>query len=74
MPKSVEGYGPQLQRAADYVRDCRELYRNAVQTRNALIVEAVDNGCSGKRAARETGMTQPAIIRILSCSQPDSGA
>lgn len=70
MPKAVTGYGPQLTAAADYVRDCKELYDNALIARNALIVEAVDNGYAGHQAARDTGLKQPHIIRIISLSQP----
>jgi DNA-binding phage protein len=67
----VEGYGPQLQRAADYVRDCLELYKKALTARNRVIVEAVDNGYAGHQAARDTGLKQPHIIRIISLSEPD---
>lgn len=73
MPKvvEVEGYGDRLQAAGDYVRSCRELYRNSLAARNALIVEAIDHGYAGHQAARKVGVKQPQIIRILSTSQPD---
>ncbi|MGW3921353.1 hypothetical protein [Streptomyces sp. NPDC005093] len=69
--RPVQGYGTQIKSAAQYVRDCRELYKNALQTRNKLIVDAVDHGYSGHQAARDAEVKQPHIIRILSCSQPD---
>jgi hypothetical protein len=69
--RPVTGYGPQLKAAAQYVRDCHELYKNALRARNDLIVEAVDHGYSGHQAARDTELKQPHIIRILSQSQPD---
>lgn len=69
--KAVEGYGPRLRAAGQYVRDCETLYRNALKARNSLIVESVDNGYSGHQAARDTVLKQPHIIRILSNSQPD---
>jgi hypothetical protein len=53
------------------VRDCKELYKNSLAARNALIVEAVDHGHAGHQAARDTELKQPHIIRILSQSQPD---
>lgn len=69
--KPVQGYGPQLRSAGQYARDCRKLYENALAARNALIVEAVDQGYSGHQAARDVEVKQPHIIRILSSSQPD---
>lgn len=69
--KAVQGYGEQIRGAAEYVADCRERYRNALEQRNRLIVEAVDNGYSGHQAARDAQVKQPHIIRILSTSQPD---
>jgi hypothetical protein len=69
--KPVVGYGEQIRSAAQYARDCRELYENALIARNALIVDAVDHGYSGHQAARDAGVKQPHIIRILSSSQPE---
>lgn len=73
MADVVQGYGPQIESAGKYVRDCRELYKNALKARNALIVEAVDHGYAGHQAARDAKVKQPHIIRILSNSQPDLG-
>lgn len=70
-PKPVDGYGPQLRSAAQYVRDCKELYDHALEARNTLIVEAVDHGYAGHQIARDTELKQPHIIRILANSQPD---
>jgi hypothetical protein len=67
----VETYGSRLTSAGEYVRSCKELYRNAISARNAVIVEAVDNGYAGHQAARDTQLKQPHIIRILSMSEPD---
>jgi hypothetical protein len=71
MPKPVEGYGPRLQAAGAYVDDCYPLWKNALKARNALVVEAIDNGYSGHQAARDIDKKQPHIVRILSNSQPD---
>lgn len=68
---AVEGYGDQLKAAAQYVRDCKTLWENALIARNRLIVDAVDSGYAGHQAARDTGLKQPHIIRILSTSQPE---
>jgi hypothetical protein len=67
----IEGYGPRLKAAGQYVRDCRDLYLNSLKARNALIVVAVDNGYVGHQAARDVEVKQPHIVRILSKSQPD---
>jgi hypothetical protein len=67
----TEQYGQQIRSAAQYVRDCRTLYENALKSRNNVIVTAVDNGYTGHQAARDAGVKQPHIIRILSNSQPD---
>jgi hypothetical protein len=71
MAKAVQGYGDQIKSAGQYVRDCKDLYRNALAARNRLIVEAVDQGYAGHQAARDAQVKQPHIIRILSSSQPD---
>lgn len=71
MEKPVTGYGERIRSTAQYVRDCRELYVNALKARNSVIVEAVDQGYSGHQAARDAQVKQPHIIRILSNSQPD---
>lgn len=70
-PVQIDGYGTRLAEAGQYVRDCLALYKNALQTRNGIIVEAVDNGYAGHQAARDTKLKQPHIIRILSMSDPD---
>ena len=69
--KPVEGYGPRLQAAGQYARDCYEQWKNALEVRDNLVVEAVDHGYSGHQAARDIEVKQPHIIRILSRSQPD---
>ncbi|WP_031106327.1 hypothetical protein [Streptomyces sp. NRRL S-146] len=70
-PVEVGNYGPRIKDAGQYVRDCLKLYKNALQVRNQLIVEAVDNGYAGHAAARDAQVKQPHIIRILSMSDPD---
>ncbi|MFJ3540381.1 hypothetical protein ACIPQA_33680 [Streptomyces sp. NPDC090109] len=67
----VGNYGPRIREAGQYVRDCLELYKNALRARNTLIVEAVDQGYAGHQAARDAQVKQPHIIRILSMSDPD---
>ncbi len=71
MEKAVEAYGERLRAAARYLDDCETLYRNALRARNALVVEAVDNGYSGHQAARDINRKQPHIVRILANSQPE---
>jgi hypothetical protein len=71
MEKPVETYGPRLQEAGRYAQDCFTQWKNALAARNSLVVQAVDNGYSGHQAARDIGVKQPHVIRILSSSQPD---
>ncbi|WP_367575289.1 hypothetical protein [Streptomyces griseoaurantiacus] len=70
-PVQVEGYGPRIKAAGQYVRDCHERYKNALAARNQVIVEALDHGYTGHQAARDAQVKQPHIIRILSMSDPD---
>jgi hypothetical protein len=70
-PVQVDGYGPQIKAAGQYVRDCRTLYKNALKARNKVIVEAIDHGYAGHAAARDAEVKQPHIIRILSKSDED---
>jgi hypothetical protein len=67
----VEDYGARLRAAGQYADDCRELWKNALRARNALVVEAVDNGYAGHQVARDINKKQPHVIRILSLSEPD---
>jgi hypothetical protein len=67
----LDGYSKRIREAGQYVRDCRELYKNALKARNSVIVEAVDQGYAGHAAARDAEVKQPHIIRILSMSDPD---
>jgi hypothetical protein len=70
-PVQIDGYGPRIQEAGQYVRDCLTLYKNALTARNKVIVEAIDHGYAGNAAARDAQVKQPHIIRILSQSDPD---
>lgn len=67
----TQAYGEQIRAAAEYTRDCRERYLNSLKARNSVIVAAVDAGYTGHQAARDAGVKQPHIIRILSNSQPE---
>jgi hypothetical protein len=71
MTKAIETYGPRLQEAGRYADDCYTQWKNALKARNALVVEAIDNGYSGHQTARDINRKQPHVIRILSTSQPD---
>lgn len=69
----VPGYAERLRAAAQYTRDCHELWKNSLRARNSVIVEAIDHGYAGHQAARDTKLAQPHIIRILSNSDPEIG-
>lgn len=71
MSKSIPSFGDRLRASADYVRDCHALYKAALESRNELIVQAIDAGYAGHQAARDTQLKQPHIIRICSQSQPE---
>ncbi len=71
MSKSIPSFGDRLRASADYVRDCHALYKAALESRNELIVTAIDAGYAGHQAARDTQLKQPHIIRICSQSQPE---
>jgi FixJ family two-component response regulator len=73
-PTSVPGYGPRLRAAAEYVKDCRDRYQAALKARNDLVVDAVDHGYGNHQAARDIGVKQPHIVRILSGSESDLAA
>lgn len=70
-PVQVDGYSARLQEAGAYADDCYLRWKNALKVRNALVVEAVDNGHPGHQAARDIKRKQPHIIRILSMSDPE---
>lgn len=70
-PVKIDGYGARLQEAGKYVDDCYLLWKNSLMARNALVVEAIDHGYAGHRAARDINRKQPHIIRILSNSDPE---
>ena len=54
---------------ATNVRELEEQLKNARETRDQLIVEAVDEaGMPQARVARAAGLSQPHIIRILAKS------
>ncbi|MEU0788029.1 hypothetical protein ABZ341_41685 [Streptomyces sp. NPDC006173] len=67
----IEGYSARLQEAGRYADDCYLQWKNSLVARNALVVEAIDNGHAGHQAARDIGRKQPHIIRILSNSDPE---
>ena len=57
---------------AEEVRSLEEQLKNARETRDRLIVEAVDEGGMAQaRVARAAGLSQPHIIRILARSSGD---
>lgn len=64
-------YSERLKAAAAYTRDCERQYREAVKARNRVIVEAIDGGHPQHQAARDTGLKQPHIVRILSTSETE---
>lgn len=70
-PVKIDGYGARLKEAGQYADDCYQLWKNSLAARNALVVEAIDNGYAGHQAARDINRKQPHIIRILSNSDPE---
>jgi hypothetical protein len=67
----ARGTRARLQAAARAVADAREVLRTEQDRRDALIVQAVDiEGISQHQVARDAGLAQPSIQRILGESQP----
>lgn len=58
-----------LRAAADQVEEAKTRYDAAIETRNRLVVAAVDVvGMAHRDIARNAGVSQPHVIRILSRS------
>lgn len=63
---------PRLEAAANAVKDAELEYRLALEQRDALVVQAVDEGMQQRRVAKAAGVSQPHVIRILARSEPDA--
>lgn len=55
-----------LEKAGEHERDTRTAHRLALESRNALVHEAVDNGFQQTEVARAIKISAPSVTRILS--------
>jgi len=62
---------PRLEAAAAAVLDAREAYEARLEQRDALIVQAVDQGMSQGHVATAAGIRKGRVSAILAGSQPD---
>lgn len=65
-------YGPRLKAAGEAVRDARKAWELRVRQLHELVVEAVDEGMTQRKAAEYAGVSQAHVNRILTESQPDA--
>lgn len=74
MPQQLvrEDLTPRLEAAAAAVADAKVELALAIEHRDALVVEAADEGMTQKRIASAIGCGQPHIIRILAASERDA--
>lgn len=63
---------PRLEAAARAVKDAEVEYKLSLEQRDTLVVQAIDEGMTGRRVAQAAGVSQPHIIRILARSEPDA--
>lgn len=67
----LQGYSARLKAARQHVEDTKAAWKLAIRQRNELVIEAVDNGHAGTNAARDAGLSQPHVVRIMSGSYDD---
>lgn len=63
---------PRLEAAANAVKDAQIELELAIEARNELIVQAVDEGLTQKAVAAAAGVSQPHVVRVLAGSEPDA--
>jgi len=57
-----------ITKAADAARTAQTHYRDALEGRDRIICEAVDQGVSVRAAARAAGLSDSAVMKVLSGS------
>jgi hypothetical protein len=67
----IPGYADRLQAAAQAVRDRKDAWKLAISQRNEIIAEAVDNGYPQAAAARNGGVSQPHVVRVMAGTYDD---
>lgn len=71
MPEVLTDLPARITAAAASVRDARDAYDLALEQRDGLIVEAIDDGMSQLKVAELAGVRKGRISAILANSQPD---
>lgn len=63
---------PRLEAAARAVKDAQVELALALEARNELIVQAVDEGMAQTKVAAAAQVSQPQVVRVLAASEPDA--
>jgi hypothetical protein len=63
---------PRLEAAVAEVADARLQLEVALERRDALVVQAVDEGMQQSRVAKLAQVSAPHVVKILAKSQPDA--
>lgn len=67
----IQGYAERLRAAAQTVTDRKDAWKHAIQQRNEIIAEAVDNGYPQAAAAKNGGVSQPHVVRVMAGTYAD---
>jgi predicted metalloendopeptidase len=67
----IAGYADRLKSAANAVAEAKERWKKALQQRNEIIAEAVDNGFPQSAAARHAKVSQPHVVRVMAGTYDD---
>lgn len=62
---TLDGMVTRMTAAAREVADAREAYDAALELRDALIVDAIDQGCPQTVVARAAGVSRSRVMAIL---------
>lgn len=67
----IQGYADRLKAAAEEVNDRKSAWKTAIQQRNEIIAEAVDHGFPQSAAAKNAGVSQPHVVRVMAGTYDD---
>jgi hypothetical protein len=61
-----------LQACRAEVQDAREVLNAALRRRDAVIVDAIDEGMAQRAVAEHAGVSNTRVVAVLADSQPDA--
>lgn len=67
----IPGYADRLKAAAQEVADRKDAWKKSIQLRNEIIAEAVDHGFPQAAAAKNAGVSQPHVVRVMAGTYDD---